>query len=409
MEMPERGDREGLEELEEARSPPLDLSAVASLVVDDLRAAPCACVAAAVRRGSVFQYGVGAAGRLWFPASPPPGEGPEAPAATPATPFDLASVTKPLTALALARLERAGRIRRDEPLAAALPELARTRSARTPLDLLASHRAGLDGHRPLYAPLLEGRRPDPDAALVIAADARRDDCPGDPPPDGFPPVYSDLGYLLLGAALARRGGADLDEVVAREVTEPLGLGLHVGHPGRAAPAIGSARMHRRADRGFDARVAPTEEAAFRGGIVRGAVHDENAWALVGDASAGHAGLFGDALAVARLGVAILKSLEGELRDWLSPEDMAPLVRPRPGGSHLAGFDSKSGPTPTSGARFGPRTFGHLGFTGTSLWIDPDAQLVGVLLTNRVHPTRATDAIKRARPAAYDAMADAMMR
>lgn len=395
----------GLEGWEGTDLPPIDLSDVAALVVDEIRAAPCACVAAAVRRGGSFQLGLGAAGRLWFPASPPPGEAAAAPPANPATPFDLASVTKPLTALALARLERAGRVRRDEPLGDVLPELRGTRSARVPLDLLASHRAGLDGHRPLYAPLLEGRRADPDAALVIAADARRADCEGDPPAEGFPPVYSDLGYLLLGAALARRGGADLDDVVTREVIAPLDL---APAPGKPAPVLGSARMLRRADPAFDARVTPTEEAAFRGGIVRGAVHDENAWALVGDASAGHAGLFGDALAVARLGVAILQALAGELPGWLSPEDMAPLVRPRPGGSHLAGFDSKSGPTPSSGSRFGPRTFGHLGFTGTSLWIDPDAQLVGVLLTNRVHPTRATDAIRRARPAAYDAIAAAML-
>ncbi len=66
------------------------------------------------------------------------------------------------------------------------------------------------------------------------------------------------------------------------------------------------------------------------------------------------------------------------------------------------------PAPLSGSRFGPRTFGHLGFTGTSLWMDPDTELVGVLLTNRVHPTRATDAIRRARPAGYDAIADTML-
>jgi CubicO group peptidase (beta-lactamase class C family) len=272
-----------------------------------------------------------------------------------------------------------------------------------PLDLLAAHRAGLDGHRPLYAPLLEGIRPDLAASLAIAAGARRDGCDGDSPPEGFPPVYSDLGYLLLGAAIARRGGADLDEVVAREVTRPLGLWAD------GVPAIASARMLRRRDPSFDDRVAPTERAPFRGGVVRGAVHDENAWALVGDALAGHAGLFGDALAVARLGVAVLEALAGERPGWLSPADLGPMLRPRPGGSLLAGFDSKSGPAPTSGSRFGPRTFGHLGFTGTSLWIDPDAELVGVLLTNRVHPTRDTpEGIRRARPAAYDAIAEAML-
>jgi CubicO group peptidase (beta-lactamase class C family) len=262
---------------------------------------------------------------------------------------------------------------------------------------LASHRAGLDAHRPLYSPLLQGRDVDIPGSLVIAADARRPDCPGDAPPHGFPPVYSDLGYLLLGAAIARRAGSDLDEVVAREVTRPLGL------------AVGSARQQRAADPRFDALVAPTEVVAFRGGTVRGAVHDENAWAISQSAASGHAGYFGDAHSIVRLGAAILQALAGGLADWLSPADMEPLVRDRPGGSLLAGFDRRSGETPSSGSRLGPKTFGHLGFTGTSLWMDPELGFVGVLLTNRVHPTRATDAIRRARPAAYDAMVDAMQR
>ena len=387
--------------------PPLiDLTPVAALVTGPHRAAPCASVAAAIRRGGAFRYGLGAAGVLWLDGTPPPGAGP-APPATPSTIFDLASVTKPLTALALARLERLGVLRRAEPLGAVLPELAATGSARISLDLLAAHRAGLDGHRPLYAPLLEGRRPDLAASLVIAADARREGCDGDPPPDGFPAVYSDLGYLLLGAAIARRAGADLDEVIAREVTRPLGLWDDAAPPGTSS--IASARQHRLRDPAFDDRVAPTGDVSFRGGVIRGAVHDENAWALVGDASAGHAGLFGDALAVTRLGVAVLEALAGERPGWLTAGDLEPLLRPRPGGSHLAGFDSKSGPTPRAGTRFGARTFGHLGFTGTSLWIDPEAELVGVLLTNRVHPTRdAPEGIRSARPAAYDAIAEAML-
>jgi serine-type D-Ala-D-Ala carboxypeptidase len=374
---------------------PLDLSAIAAIAVEQHRAAPAAVVGAGGAAEDGFRYGIGAAGRLWFVDR----EGsPEPPEATAETIFDLASVTKPLTALALARLERAGRLRRDELLGEVLPALAGTRSARVPLDLLAAHRAGLDGHRPLYAPLVTGGRDaiDVAAALVTAADARREGCDGDPPPEGFAPVYSDLGYLLLGAAIAARGGADLDQVVEREVIAPLGLGL------------GSARQLRAQGAGFDERVAPTEVVAWRGGVVRGAVHDENAWALAGDASAGHAGIFGDARSVVELGVAVLDVLAGRRRAFLDPGDLEPVLRDRPGGSLLAGFDRRSGAAPMSGARFGARTFGHLGFTGTSLWIDPDAEIVGVLLTNRVHPTRATDAIRRARPAVYDALAGAML-
>ncbi|HLM71955.1 MAG TPA: serine hydrolase domain-containing protein [Polyangiaceae bacterium] len=367
----------------------IDLTPIAAAVVEEHGASACAVVAAAVLTEGGWRFGAGAHGKLWF--------GEEAPPASTTTLFDLASVTKPVTALAMARLERAGRLGRREALADLLPDLRATRSARAPLDLLAAHRAGLDGHRPLYAPLVEGLHVDPDGALRTAADARRADCQGDPPAEGFAPVYSDLGYLLIGAAIAARGGDELDRVFEREVTNPLGL------------AITSARRFREIDPSFDARVAPTEIVPWRGGVIRGAVHDENAWALVGSASAGHAGLFGDALSVARLGVAILDALEGRSPSWLEPGDLEPLVRVRPGGSLLAGFDRRSGDAPSSGARFGTRTFGHLGFTGTSLWMDPDAKLVGVLLTNRVHPTRENAAIRRARPAAYDAIAAAMTR
>jgi CubicO group peptidase (beta-lactamase class C family) len=377
--------------LSRGSAPPVavDLTPVAAAVVDEHRASPCASVAAAVLTGDGWRFGAGAYGKLWH--------GEDAPPASTSTLFDLASVTKPVTALAMARLARAQKLGRDEPLADVLPDLSGSLSARVPLDLFAAHRAGLDGHRPLYAPLVEGRDVDPEGALRTAADARRPDCQGDPPAEGFAPVYSDLGYLLLGAAIAARGGDDLDRVFEREVTGPLGL------------TIASARRFRDLDPSFDSRVAPTEIVPWRGGVIRGAVHDENAWALVGSASAGHAGLFGDALSVARLGVAILEALGGSSPAWLAAADLEPLVRTRPGGSLLAGFDRRSGDSPSSGARFGPRTFGHLGFTGTSLWMDPDAKLVGVLLTNRVHPTREHLAIRRARPAAYDALAAAMTR
>jgi CubicO group peptidase (beta-lactamase class C family) len=116
--------------------------------------------------------------------------------------FDLASVTKPVTALAVAR---AGL--RDARLGDLLMEVRGTPSERVTLELLLAHRAGLEAHRPLYAPLLQGARAHVAAALREAASARRADANGEPPPEGFPPLYSDLGYVLAGAALARAVGA----------------------------------------------------------------------------------------------------------------------------------------------------------------------------------------------------------
>jgi len=295
--------------------------------------------------------------------------------------FDLASVTKPMTAMAVAR---AG-VDRRRPLGFFVAEACGTPSEHVPLELFLAHRAGLEAHRPLYAPLLDGEPVDVARALRDAAGARRPDAHGDPPPGGFPPLYSDLGYVLAGEALARAVAArDAGEAIARLVLEPL----------RIAGRAGTVRDLEA--RGVAGPFAPTETVAWRGGPVSGAVHDENAWALTGRGGSGHAGIFGAIDAVLAFGCAVLDGLR-------EVEELAWLVRDRAGGSLRAGFDGKSPQGSSAGARVGPRSFGHLGFTGTSLWIDPDAEVVVALLTNRVCPTRDHVAIRAARPVAHDAL------
>lgn len=311
----------------------------------------------------------------------------------PGTPFDLASVTKPVVACAIMRLCRAGAVRLSDPLGRLIPELAGTPSESVTLELLLSHRAGLEAHVALYAGGGPSARLSPVEALAAAARARRPDCDGPAPETGFPPVYSDLGYILAGAAASRVTGVDLAQVVDREVLAPLGLELE----------LGSARALRERRPGFTDDVAPTEVVASRGGEVRGVVHDENAWALTGDALSGHAGLFGTARGVVRFGAAVLEALEGRRPDWLTPAEVGVLTRERPGGTLRAGFDGKSGDGSSAGAQFGSRSFGHLGFTGTSLWCDPAAGLAAALLTNRVNPTRDNLAIRGARPGVHDAL------
>jgi CubicO group peptidase (beta-lactamase class C family) len=148
---------------------------------------------------------------------------------------------------------------------------------------------------------------------------------------------------------------------------------------------------------------PTETVAFRGGEVRGVVHDENAWALSGHGLSGHAGLFGTAADVARFGAALVDAWLGVSDSWLGVQHLAPLLRVRPGGTLRAGFDGKSAGQSSAGTLVGPNSFGHLGFTGTSFWCDPDAVRVLVLLTNRVCPTRDNPRIRSARPAVNDAL------
>lgn len=368
------------------RSPAFD--AIATRVVRHHGAAPASTVAASAPVAGSRRRRVGAAGRL-FPSE-------AAPSASVETVFDLASVTKPFVAVTAARLARRGELSLDEPLGALVPRLASTASADAPLIHLLAHRAGLRAHIELFAPRREGGEVKLDEAELVAAGSRRPECAGTRPDEGYEPVYSDMGYLLVGLALEARSGQPLDELVRREVLAPLGL----------EALVGSARQLRRAMPDFDERVAPTEVQAFRGGVVRGVVHDENAWSLFDDAAAGHAGLFGLAEGVLGFGEALLSALSSD-EGWLGPSDLEPLVRPRPGGSLRAGFDGKSGPTPSCGSRLGDRTVGHLGFTGTSLWIDPERAFAGVLLTNRVHPTREHLAIRAARPDAYDRMFDAV--
>jgi serine-type D-Ala-D-Ala carboxypeptidase len=302
--------------------------------------------------------------------------------------FDLASITKPMTAVAVAR---AG-IDRREALGAILPEARGTASEHVPLELFLAHRAGLVGHLPLYEPLLQGRFVDVAAALGMAANARRSDASGPPPADGFAPLYSDLGYILAGAALARAvGTTDAGEAIARLVLDPLGVGSSAG------------TVRELAARGVVGPFAPTEWVAWRGGLVVGAVHDENAWALTGVGGSGHAGLFGTADAMLTFGCAVLDALEGRGGALGGASELGWIARKRPGGVLRAGFDGKNSEGSSAGARMGVNSFGHLGFTGTSLWIDPESAIVVTLLTNRVSPSREHLAIRDARPWAHDAL------
>jgi CubicO group peptidase (beta-lactamase class C family) len=287
-----------------------------------------------------------------------------------------------MTALAVAR----SGLDRHAPLGALVEEARGTPSENVPLELFLAHRAGLEAHRPLYTPLLSGQEVEPGQALKEAASARRQDAGGEPPVDGFAPLYSDLGYVLAGVALARAtGAADAGEAVERLVLAPMGLQRIAG------------TVRGLAARGVSGTFAPTETVPWRGGPVVGAVHDENAWALTQTGGSGHAGIFGTVDAVLSFGLGVLAGLPSI--DW--------MIRVRPGGTLRAGFDGKSPPPEPSsaGERMGAGAFGHLGFTGTSLWIDPDAGVVVALLTNRVCPTRDHLAIRGARPRAHDALFD----
>ncbi len=154
------------------------------------------------------------------------------------------------------------------------------------------------------------------------------------------------------------------------------------------------------------QVAPTELDPWRGRLLIGEVDDENCWALGG--AAGHAGLFGTAQAVGDFARAMLASLQGVDAGVAAPSTVRTFVaRAAVPGSRALGWDTML-PTSSCGTKMSAAAFGHTGFTGTSLWIDPRADVYVVFLTNRVHPTRENVAIQRIRPALHDAIMDALL-
>jgi CubicO group peptidase (beta-lactamase class C family) len=300
--------------------------------------------------------------------------------------FDLASLTKPVVALLTHHAIARGELERTQPLGGLLPEARGTRAEDVPLDALLAHRSGLSAHLELFSVWKARRCASRRRLLEEAANAE----PAEQRGQAFPrsAVYSDLGYILLGAALEERYGMPLDEWVGKELAA-LGIeGLH------------SARQWRRSSP--PVQFVPTEVVPWRGGLVQGLVHDENAWLLSGHGLSGHAGLFGTAHAVAHFGATVLDACEGRLG---RPLQLAAIEAsaPREGGTLCAGFDRRTPTDSSAGVVCSQSTFGHLGFTGTSFWCDPEARRVAVVLTNRVCPSRENVKIRRMRPMLHDAL------
>jgi len=314
---------------------------------------------------------------------------------SPRTIYDLASLTKPLaTTTALICLAEEGRLDLTTPLQALLPELKDSAIGQASVGHLLSHRAGLPAWRPYYERLCPSQRrePGPEGVERTALGLIREESLE--APIGVQCRYSDLGFMLLGFVIGRVSGMSLAHFCRERVFAPLGIDdlFFLGSDGRP---IG------RAPDGVNlSRIAPTEKDPWRGRMVRGEVHDENAYALGG--VAGHSGLFGTASAVSQVSGCWLSACLGR-KSLLSPEWVTSfLLGPdrRPGCSWVYGWDTPSRPS-SSGTYFSLSSFGHLGFTGTSLWVDPGAELEVILLSNRVHPTRTNEAIRAFRPKIHD--------
>lgn len=216
-------------------------------------------------------------------------------------------------------------------------------------------------------------------------------------PAGERAVYSDPGFIRLEEQLERRHAGALEALVRQRLWAPLGLDslTFVDLTTAGAPAAARAA----------APYAPTELCPWRGRRLHAEVHDDNAWAMGG--VAGHAGLFGTAADVHGFGAGLLACLRAE-SDLLPAQvvETAWTTRGRaPGSTRVLGWDTPTPGASSAGSRISAAGVGHLGFTGTSLWIDPQAEVVVALLTNRVYSGRDDDRIRRLRPAVHDAVFD----
>ncbi len=311
----------------------------------------------------------------------------DSPAVTPSTIYDLASLTKVLatTSAAMLLYDR-GIFDLDARLGDILPGFVvgmRSGSSREKIALrmLLAHDSGL----PAYVRFFE-QNPTPQSLLRAVLHT-----PLEAPP-GTRAVYSDIGFILLGKAIELLSGDYLPRFCERNIFHPLGLKSFRFNPPPSWKHL----------------IPPTEnDTTFRHRVIQGEVQDENCFVLGG--AAGHAGLFGHAVDLLRFAQALLKKTESE------PESAPPQLfraetidlfttrQTTPADTTRAlGWDTPGIPS-SSGRHFGPLSFGHLGYSGTSLWIDPDRGLAVVLLTNRTWPDRSNQAIQSVRPAFHDAV------
>jgi CubicO group peptidase (beta-lactamase class C family) len=329
-----------------------------------------ACTLAVTWRGQLVAHKV--LGRFTYD--------PDSPEATVQNLFDLASLTKVVatTAMTMILYER-GLLDLDAPVMAIVPEFAGYDGQRSEVTLrmLLAHSSGLPAYEKLFLRAKNG------AELLQAAFGTK--LTAEP---GTRAEYSDLGFIVLGIALERIADEPLDVFCQREVFGPIGMTHTAFNPG---PSL-------RSD------IPPTaDDRTFRQRVIQGEVQDENASMLGG--VAGHAGLFSTAEDLAIFAHSMLNGgypiLRAETVALFSRRETTPE-----GTSRALGWDTPSSPS-QSGKYFSPRSFGHLGYTGASLWIDTERQLSISLLTNRTWPDCQSQAIRRVRPAIHDALVEAL--
>jgi CubicO group peptidase (beta-lactamase class C family) len=339
----------------------------------DQRAFPGAAVAIAHQGKLIAHKGLG---HFTYDAA--------SPAVTAETVYDLASVTKVIaTTAACMILYDRGLFQLDQPIIELLPEFAIKNPSsedsrrQITLRMLLAHSSGL----PAYIKLFQTAH-NKDELIQQALQVPLTAAPGSRA------EYSDIGFILLGEALEQLAAEPLDQFCEREIFAKLNLAqTRFNPPADLKPTI-----------------PPTEDdRTFRGRLIQGEVNDENAFVMGG--VAGHAGCFATAFDVSVFAQCMLQGgsplVKKETLEIFTRRQDSP-----PGTSRALGWDTPSQPS-QSGEYFSSRSYGHLGYTGTSLWIDPDRQLSVTLLTNRTWPDRGSQSIKQIRPAFHNAVIESL--
>ncbi len=357
---------------DEARTSPLEfVTPIVEKAIAE-RAFPAAAVAIGTADGALWTKGYGT-----FTYE-------DAKAITPNTSFDLASVTKVVaTTTAVMQLYEAGLLDLDAPVASYVPAFAQMDKERITVRHLLTHTSGMIPFRPFHR--LGVTSPEEVLAYIYA-----DTLVYEP---GTAMRYSDFNMIMVARIVEEISGMPFSAYAQSRIFDPLGM-ANTGF--RAAQT--------------DTTVVPTEQDDyFRMRLVQGEVHDETAWILGG--TAGHAGLFSTAEDLARFALMMVRGGRVGESQFLKSKTIAYFTKPVDPQAHTRalGWDTRSLKGYSSaGQYFGPHSYGHTGFTGTSMWIDPEAGLFTILLTNRVYPTREGRGHINVRPRVADAAWQAVM-
>lgn len=311
------------------------------------------------------------------------------------TVFDIASLTKVIATTSLILLaHHEGVCRLDDSLQRLYPETVKMPLGAVTVRQLLAHSGGLAAWAPLYQSLCPSGPQIGDVMTVLARRRQAKDLILQMPlvyPAGSQVLYSDLGFILLGDWLETHYRQSLQRLFLDRVARPLGLCATAYRPmGGTSPLPTHPLAY-----------AATEACTWRGRVLVGEVHDENAWAMGG--VAGHAGLFATAQDVWCFMRALLDTASGK-RTWLPPtllHESWQRYANVPGSTRALGWDTPTPGASSAGTWFSPRSIGHLGFTGCSVWSDLTHQVTVVLCTNRVHPTRHATGIRHLRPTVHN--------